>query len=179
MTDVDRLTIRPAVPDDAPALAALVRRAYRDADAGGWTSEGHLLGDERIDAEQVRAKIARPEAVLLTVRADDRLVGCCEVVPAGPGVAYFGLFAVDPAEQAGGIGRRVLSAAEEVARDRFDATRMEMTVIGQREDLIAWYERRGYATTQERRPFPYDELVAGVAYRDDLYFTVLTKDLRS
>jgi hypothetical protein len=31
---------------------------------------------------------------------------------------------------------------------------MEMTVIDSRASLIAWYERRGYGLTGERRPFP-------------------------
>ena len=33
---------------------------------------------------------------------------------------------------------------------------MEMTVIHRRTELIAWYERRGYAPTGETRPFPVD-----------------------
>jgi hypothetical protein len=36
----------------------------------------------------------------------------------------------------------------------FDAATMEMTVIDARPELIAWYERRGYARTGETRPFP-------------------------
>ena len=35
-----------------------------------------------------------------------------------------------------------------------NATRVEMTVIAERAALIAWYERKGYARTGERRPFP-------------------------
>ena len=53
-----------------------------------------------------------------------------------------------------------------------------MTVIGQRDDLIAWYERCGYARTGARDPFPYDNLRFGIPKRDDLYFVVLEKTLR-
>ena len=53
---------------------------------------------------------------------------------------------------------------------------MEMTVIAQREDLIAWYERRGYTRTGETRPFPYGDERFGRPRRDDLVFVVLRKD---
>lgn len=54
----------------------------------------------------------------------------------------------------------------------------KMTVVAQREELIAWYQRRGYTITGETRPFPYDKLVNSVALRDDLHFMVLTKTLK-
>ena len=52
-----------------------------------------------------------------------------------------------------------------------------MTVIAQREDLISWYERRGFARTGETRPFPYHDVRAGLPKRDDLHFVVLSKQL--
>ncbi len=45
-----------------------------------------------------------------------------------------------------------------------------MTVITQREVLIAWYERRGYRRTGETRPFP-------VLRDPPLRFVVLEKPL--
>jgi hypothetical protein len=51
-------------------------------------------------------------------------------------------------------------------------------VIRQREQLIAWYERRGYARTGELRPFPYGDERYGLPRVDDLEFTVLLKRLR-
>jgi hypothetical protein len=54
---------------------------------------------------------------------------------------------------------------------------VEMTVIIQRIDLIAWYGRRGYAPTGERRPFPYGDERFGLPRREDLEFTVLAKPL--
>lgn len=93
------------------------------------------------------------------------------------GTAYFGMFAVDPTLQGGGYGRQVLAEAERIARDDFGANAMEMTVIRQREALIAWYERRGYAQTGERRPFPYGDERFGLPKRDDLEMVVLAKAL--
>ena len=52
-----------------------------------------------------------------------------------------------------------------------------MTVISQRQDLIAWYVRRGYATTGETQPFPHGDERFGLPRRDDLEFAVLAKAL--
>lgn len=171
-----QLAFRQADKDDAPALLALVRRAYRgEASRAGWTTEADLLDDGRIEMPELRHKIAGPDSLVLVVESNGGLVACCELAHRGDGLAYFGLFAVEPTLQARGIGRRVLNEAERVVRERWSSTTMEMTVIGQRTELISWYERRGYVLTGERRPFPYDELGPGGALRDDLYFAVLRK----
>ena len=54
---------------------------------------------------------------------------------------------------------------------------MEMTVITQRRELIAWYERRGYTVTGESRPFPHSDERFGLPRRTDLVFEVLAKPL--
>lgn len=174
------LTFRPATSEDAPRITELVRLAYRgDESRGGWTTEADLLADERIDVPRVLAKIADPDGVVLLAfdGTEDALVACCEVLRRGPARAYFGMFAVWPHLQAAGLGRRVLAEAERLARDEWGADIMEMTVIGQRDELISWYVRRGYTLTGERRPFPYHDLVNGAALRDDLDFAVLEKPL--
>ena len=51
-----------------------------------------------------------------------------------------------------------------------------MTVIARRRELIAWYERRGYALTGETRPFPMDDPRFGLP-REPLFFVVLRKRL--
>ena len=55
--------------------------------------------------------------------------------------------------QAGGLGRQLLSAAENIARDNFSATLTTMTVIDSRTELIAYYVRRGYQETAWRLDF--------------------------
>ena len=171
-------SLRTATADDATVLADLVRTAYRGE--VGWTTEAGLLDDQRIDAAGVRAKIADPAGVVLLAEDDaGRVIACCEVVHRGDGLAYFGMFAVDPTLQAAGLGRQVLAQAESYARHRWGAHTMEMTVIAQRAELIAWYVRRGYVVTDETRPFPFDQLVGGRALRDDLSFRVLVKSLET
>jgi ribosomal protein S18 acetylase RimI-like enzyme len=172
------LTIRTATPADTASLLTLVQSAYRgEGSRAGWTTEADLLDDKRIDAAGITAKIENADGAVLVVLDREHLVGCCEIAYRGAGIAYFGMFAVTPARQSSGIGRAVLAAAEEFAVQQWQATTMEMTVIGQRDELIAWYQRRGYSLTGERRPFPYAELIDGQALRDDLYFAVLAKPL--
>lgn len=178
------LNFRKATPTDIPALLALVKSAYRgESSRQGWTTEADFIADERIDEAGLLAKINAPGGVVLlgtSAAAPNQLLACCEVLrhPAPSDLSYFGLFAVNPTLQNGGIGRQVLAEAERYAREEMGAARMEMTVVWLRKELIDWYVRRGYVIMEgEKRPFPYEGLVNGKALRDDLYFLVLRKDL--
>jgi GNAT superfamily N-acetyltransferase len=170
-----QLTVRTAVPADAAVVADLVHRAYRgESSRVGWTTEADLLDGQRIDVDGVLAKIAGDGEVLVGVADAGRIVGCCEIERRPSGVAYFGMFAVEPGLQAAGIGRLLLETAEARAAG-WPVTAIEMTVIAQRTELIDWYVRRGYAPTGETRPFPYGDEAFGVPRRDDLVFVVLAK----
>ena len=69
----------------------------------------------------------------------------------------------------------MIAEAESLAVRDFFARTMEMTVIQQRLELIAYYERRGYALTGETRPFPLDDERFGLPVTRDLSFVVLAK----
>ena len=169
---------RPAAPDDVPALRALIESAYRgDSAKVGWTHEADLLGGQRTDEAELRDILADASRIILLAEIDGALTGCVQVADQGRGLAYLGLLTVDPARQAGGLGRLLIEAAEAEAAARFAATRMEMTVIRQRAELIAWYERRGYRLTGETRPFPLDDPPFGLPRTRDLAFVVLEKTL--
>lgn len=172
------LEFRPAGPDDVPDIVALVESAYRgEASRVGWTTEADLLGGQRTDEAAVRAIVDSPNTLMLLAEVDVTLVGCCQVERRDGGVCYFGSFAVRPDRQGAGLGHAILEAAEQLARREWNCRWMELTVIAQRAELIAWYERRGYAATGESRPFPYGDARFGLPKRDDLSFTVLRKDL--
>jgi ribosomal protein S18 acetylase RimI-like enzyme len=87
------------------------------------------------------------------------------------------MFAVHPTAQRNGLGKQLLSLAEQELCDRFNASIVKMTVLRQRADIITWYERRGYAKTGEVEPFPYGNSRFGTPKRDDLEFVVMVKTL--
>ena len=171
------LAFRDATAGDIDAIVALVTSAYRgEASRAGWTTEADLLDGNRIDPEVLRGDIERPRSRVLLASQDGQLVACAHVA-VEDGAGYFGMFAVRPVLQGGGLGRAVLAEAERVARDDWGLPVMRMTVIDVREDLIAWYERRGYRRTGVKKPFPAVDPRFGLPKRDDLRFEVMEKPL--
>ncbi|MFE6360812.1 GNAT family N-acetyltransferase [Streptomyces sp. NPDC057806] len=171
------LTFRDATDADVDVLVALIESAYRgDASRAGWTTEADILQGQRTDPQAVLDVVKDPDSRLLTVERDGRVVACCQLEHRG-GHAYFGMFAVSPALQGAGLGKAVIAEAERAARESWGVTEMHMTVISVREDLIAWYERRGYRRTGRMTPFPYGDERFGIPQRDDLRFELLTKEL--
>ncbi|MGW5097214.1 GNAT family N-acetyltransferase [Streptomyces nodosus] len=171
------LTFRDATDADAEALVALIESAYRgESSRTGWTTEAHLLEGQRTDPEGVLEVVKSPDSRLLTVERDDTIVACCQLEHRGEH-AYFGMFAVSPALQGAGLGKAVIAEAERMARRTWGVSEMHMTVISVRDDLIAWYERRGYRRTGRMTPFPYGDERFGIPQRDDLQFELLVKPL--
>lgn len=173
---MDTLTLTPATPDDHEAVIALTNRAYRQAEGQtGWKVES-LVGGQRIDASLLADDLAQPGAVLLIGREDGDHVGHVRLDDLGGGTWYLSMLTVRPDRQDGGLGRRLLEAAEAWARAH-GCARMQMSVLELREELRAWYGRRGYAATGETKPFPYGDARFGLPTREGLMFVVLEKAL--
>ena len=171
------LQFRNATEADVDAIVRLVTRAYRgEASRAGWTTEADLLDGQRIDPEVLRADMRKPRSRVVLALRGGALVACAHVTD-DDGRGYFGMFAVEPTCQGGGIGRAVLAECERIARDEWRLPKMRMTVIDLREELIAWYVRLGYRRTGEHHPFPYGDERFGIPRRDDLRFEVLEKTL--
>ncbi|MFH9938309.1 GNAT family N-acetyltransferase [Streptomyces murinus] len=171
------LTFRDATDADVDALVVLIESAYRgDASRAGWTTEADILEGQRTDPEGVLEVIKSTDSRLLTVERDGLVVACCQLEHRGDH-AYFGMFAVSPTLQGEGLGKIVIAEAERQARAAWGISEMHMTVISVREDLIAWYERRGYRRTGQMSPFPYGDERFGIPRRADLQFELLVKKL--
>lgn len=171
------ISLQPATPADYPDIIALTNRAFRDTSAeGSWNVEDMIEG-ERVNDSLLRDDVAAPGANLLIWRgADGEHLGHVRLDAAPDGVWFLGLLTVRPDRQASGLGRKLLAAAEDWARER-GAREMRMTVVHQRETLIAWYVRRDYELTGETKPFPYGDTRFGRPTRPDLFFDVLQKAL--
>ena len=174
---MNELQFRAANVDDIDALVVLVTSAYRgDVSKQGWTTEADFLGGNRIDREVLRKDIERPRSTVLVAERDGAMLACAHVCEED-GAGYFGMFSVQPNLQGGGVGKAVLAEAERIVRDDWGLPAMRMTVIDIRDELIAFYVRRGYALTGIKKPFPYGDPRYGIPKRDDLRFEVLEKRL--
>lgn len=172
------LSFRLATDADVAVLVPLVESAYRgDASRVGWTTEADLLEGQRTDPASLAALIAERDSHVVLAHAGGDLVACANIKRHGGDRCYFGLFSVRPSLQGGGVGRRMLAECERRAREDLACTVMDMSVIVQRPELIAWYVRRGYHDTGRRKPFPYGDLLNGTPLRDDLEFVVMEKRL--
>lgn len=177
MPAMQTMTFRDATEDDIPVLVDLVTSAYRgDSSRAGWTTEADLLTGNRIDIEVLRRDLTRDGSRVVLVYRDGALTACAHIA-IEEGAGYFGMFAVAPGQQGGGIGNAVLEECERYAREEWRLATMRMMVIDLRHELIAWYERRGYRRTGIHKPFPYGDARFGEPQRDDLRFEVLEKPL--
>jgi GNAT superfamily N-acetyltransferase len=169
------LRFRDATPGDADAIVQLVESAYRgDSSRQGWTTEADLLEGRRTGPDEVLADIDRPDSRILLAERDGALLACAHVAREGDS-GYFGMFSVQPGLQGAGIGKALLAEAERVVADEWGLPAMRMTVIDVRDELIAFYERRGYRRTGIHKPFPYGDARFGIPRRDDLRFEILEK----
>jgi ribosomal protein S18 acetylase RimI-like enzyme len=176
------MIVENAHESDIEEIAALVNSAYRgESSRTGWTTEADLLSGQRVDAAGLRADLSlKPTAMVLTMRAlaGGEILACVWLEQAGPNHFYLGMLAVRPTLQAGGLGRALLEEAEGRAKAA-GARAMQLTVIAQRDALIAWYERRGYARTGVIKPFPYGAPRVGEPRRLDLRLVELERPLRA
>lgn len=169
------LHFRYATLDDVRAVTALIERAYRGPEAAkGWTNEASLLTGPRTGEDEVAGLITDAESRFVLADLHGKLSGCALVQKDGED-AYFGMFSVDPAVQTQGLGKKLLGACEKAAKAEWKSRALGMVVINLREDLIAWYQRRGYTLTGNREPFPFDE--APGALRRDFDLVELKKPL--
>lgn len=160
---------------DVPQLAVLIERAYRGPEAAkGWTNESEILTGPRSSPAEIESLIRDPESRILVAFDGDRPVGSALLQKHDDG-AYFGMFAIDPDMQGGGLGKLMMARCEAAVQELWSAAYLKLTVISLRHKLIEWYERRGFVQTGEQEPFPFD--TASGALRTDFHLTVLKKQL--
>ena len=152
------------MPDDIPAAshAAAVRvRAARPADAGEVERIEHAaFSSDRISRRGLRALITSASARMLVAESEDGLCGYALVLMRrGSRVARLYSLAVLPGAAGGGIGSRLLLAAE-VAATAARAGTLRLEVRDDNAPAIALYERRGYRLIGRRADYYADGMAA-------------------
>jgi GNAT superfamily N-acetyltransferase len=176
------MVLKPAVEADYAEIIDLANIAYRGTGpSASWNIENFIEG-QRLNESLLREELAeKPHAHLLTCRDEpdnpaSPLLGTVLLDPEKDGVWYLGLLTIRPDMQKRKLGRSLLAAAEDFAKQH-GARRIQLTVVNVRDTVIAWYLRRGYTLTTETRPFPYGDERFGRPLRDDLCFVVLEKNI--
>jgi ribosomal protein S18 acetylase RimI-like enzyme len=161
---------------DIEDIVALLNCSYRgERSRKGWTTEADLIGGEvRTDIRDVTAVMQQPESVFLISRADDGTLQGCVNLRKTTNKVYLGMFSVMPEQQGKGIGNTLMHKAEDWSRSH-ECHVIYMHVISLREELIAWYERLGYADTGARIDFREDGLSGN--HLRKLEFMVMEKTL--
>jgi N-acetylglutamate synthase-like GNAT family acetyltransferase len=129
------VNLRFATESDLPMVMALVNKAFQ--------VESFFLIGNRLDPERTRQYFEKGRFLLAEERG--ALAGCVYVEPRGDR-SYLGLLSVDPARQKCGLGRQLVSAAEEFARE-IRARHMDLTVVNLRTELPPFYEKLGYTVS--------------------------------
>jgi GNAT superfamily N-acetyltransferase len=169
------MTFANAKPTDIPIITSLLNRSYRgDSSRAGWTTEADLLSGKRIDEAELLQLLNDPDSLILIVKSDDTTLATIHV-HCEDNTVHLGLFAVEPTLQNKGVGKALLAYAESEAVQKWGIRTAIMEVITHREELIAYYERRGYVRTGEMIAFPESDLWDRQV--DFLELAVLTKSL--
>ncbi len=125
--------IRMAVPADAARITAVINAAFRIA-------EGFFIDGNRITQAEVERSLTK--GAFIVSEHGDTMSGCVYVEMRGER-SYLGLLSVDPSSQQGGLGSLLMREAEKYCRER-GSRAMDILIVSLREDLPAFYEKRGY-----------------------------------
>lgn len=170
------MLILPATINDISKLEQLVNSAYRgESSRQGWTTEADFLDGIRVDTERLAEIMqGKDSKILKAIDASSNIIGCVHLEKQGNKL-YLGMLTVSPALQNKGIGKLLLAEAEDEARKQH-CNSIYMTVLTERDTLIAWYVRHGYVLTPLRKPFPMGNPRFGLP-KKMLEFAVLEKKL--
>lgn len=167
-------TISKAGIADVSELNILVNSAYRgDRAKKGWTNEAHLLTGARINEEELTRMIGIASSFFLKY-SENEVLKACMFLEKHEDKLYLGLLSVNPDFQGKGIGKKLLKAAEAEAQN-LACSKIYMTVISVRHELIDWYKRHGYVDTGIKKPFPGQN--RNILVKTLLQFVVLEKNI--
>ena len=140
----DAFEIRPAMPADASALAALGRAVSEEAERWLLSTDGWRSAES--EKRYLKALRRNPDAAVFVAEIDGDIAGRLSVIrdahPASHHVAALGLM-VAAGRRRQGIGRSLLAAAESWGRAAA-IRKLELHVLPHNEAALALYEAAGY-----------------------------------
>lgn len=165
--------ITKATVQDVKSLNTLINSAYRgESSKKGWTTEANILEGLRTTEEELSDTILNPKNTILKFTENDQIIGCVLLIEKEQEL-YLGMLTVSPELQNSGVGKKLLQQAEIHAQGLL-LTKIAMTVISVRSELIAWYKRNGYEDTGAREPFPASDVHIPIT-EEPLEFIVMKK----
>ena len=160
------VTIRPATPEDEPAMIELEHASaihHAAVDPNRW----RIPDRDAIAAYRRRRQLADPDSGALLAIADGRVVGMVELLPRGvqdAGAARISMPSVDIGLSVAegwrdrGIGTALMDAAEAWARER-GATRMILDLAAANTGARRLYDRLGYEVHGLMMDKPLDDSI--------------------
>ena len=172
------ITAHIATAQDIPVLIELVNSVYRgETGMKSWTTEADLLDGQRIDHDMLAEIISDPLSRLILFRSSEKdLIGCVQLQKQ-ENKCYLGMLSVHVSWQKSGLGKYILEYCENFAQTEFQSEKMTINVISRRFELIAYYQRRGYISTGNKRPFPYNQPKYGIPKVEGLELEIFDKKL--
>ncbi|HEX5235317.1 MAG TPA: GNAT family N-acetyltransferase [Silvibacterium sp.] len=137
------MNIRTATEQDSGSVLNLVNTAFK--------VEMFFKNDDRLTAADLASHF---KTGTFLVSEDGPQITGCIYVQRHAERAYFGLLSIDPSRQKTGIGRRLVAAAEEFARET-GARFMDIHIVNLRTELPGIYAKLGYQITGTE-PYPPD-----------------------
>lgn len=170
------MSILLANKNDIPELIVLLNSAYRgEGSKQGWTTEADMItGEIRTDAPTMNQLMDTPAAIFLKYVNEQGEIEGCVFLHKREDKMYLGMLSVAPKLQAKGIGKQLLKAAEQYAKEK-NCAAIFMRVISIRPELIAWYERHGYTKTGAAEPFPENDPFGTPT--EELEFLIMEKEM--
>jgi GNAT superfamily N-acetyltransferase len=162
--------------EDLAGLVQLINDVYDVAEDGMWKQKG-----VRTNLEELRKLIEQKRLIVAT--SNGNIIGCVKVDRAEE-IGEFGMLVVDPNIRSQGVGRILVTAAEDWAIEQ-GYHEMQLELLTPRtwkqpskEFNRAWYNRLGYVP-QRTEPFEKDYAQFAALLATECDFTIWRKLLKS
>ncbi|BCD90226.1 hypothetical protein fh0823_03650 [Francisella halioticida] len=135
---IDKLTIK-----DIKNIQKIINSAYKIAENDLWIESA-----QRVSPDELKDLIKQNKIII--VKSDDLILGSIKVIKFSQNIAEFGMLATDLNYRGFGLGNKLVTAAENWARDNnFKIMRLELLTpkhhtSQSKEKLKKWYTKCGY-----------------------------------